>query len=86
MGENRRFKSCIIYRFIINGVITLPDMTIYDTSTFVTFMTPGLKLRLPNKNHFLISQPKLMLWVFKRSVSMSKMGKKNIYNFTLKMY
>ena len=41
-----------VQKFIINGVITLPEMTIYDTSAFVTFMTPGLKLRVPNKKSF----------------------------------
>ena len=49
------------------------------------------------KNDFLISQPKHMLWVLKRTVSMGRFfwvpktyvktdGLENIYNFTLKFF
>ena len=36
------------------------------------------------KNNFLISQPKHMLWVLKTYVKTD--GHENIYNFTLKMF
>ena len=78
--------------------------SLYECAIFLSFPHVFLaSLNRPlvksayQKNNFLISQPKHMLWVLKRTVSMRRFfwaplsyakiyGLENIYNFTLKIF